>query len=175
MVIEPAPIDNNWPRYSSRPLPPYRFVKGRTPHPRRNPHGHSFGQPEPRPSAFPPDQWRCSEWYLYGVDLYNFAYWWECHEVFEALWHVVGHHTEQGRFFQALIQVAAANLKRFLGVHHAADKLQRSGLDRLQHIPRYYMGLNVASFAEDVRNSFAGIRDTPALIRLENVHEIDSG
>lgn len=165
-VIEPIPPDPNWPRYSARPLPPYRFVQGRTPHPRRDPKGHAFGKPEPRPPAFPPAQWRNSEWYLYGVDLYNFAYWWESHEVFEGLWHVVGHHTEQGQFFQAIIQVAAANLKRFLGMAQAADNLKQRGLDRLQRIPQHYMGVDVAGFAEEVQGYFDGGRDKPALIRL---------
>jgi hypothetical protein len=55
----------------------------------------------------------------------------------------VGHDTEQGNFFQALIQLAAANLKRFLGNEHAAQKLARSGLARLRKVPAIYMGLDV--------------------------------
>jgi uncharacterized protein len=88
---------------------------------------------------------------LYGIDLYNFAYWWECHEVFEGLWHAVGPDTEQGNFFQALIQVAAANLKRFLGNEQTAQKLARSGLARLQNLPQLYMGIDVVAFSEKLR------------------------
>ena len=173
IMIERRLIDVPWPRYSSWALPPYRFVKGKTPHPRRDSMGHSFGQPEPATAAFRPAEWRQSEWYLYGVDLYNFAYWWECHEVFESLWRTVGRQTEQGRFFQGLIQIAAANIKRVLGVHHAADNLKRRGLDRLQKVPEHYMGLNVVTFAEDVRAYFAGIRDAPASIHLEDFDQTD--
>ncbi len=93
-------------------------------------------------------QWQTSEEYLFGIDLYNYAYWWECHEVFEGLWHATGHGTEQGNFFQALIQLAAANLKRFLGNEQAAQKLARSGLVRLQHLPQRYMGIDVRALAE---------------------------
>jgi predicted metal-dependent hydrolase len=88
---------------------------------------------------------------LYGIDLYNFAYWWECHEVFEGLWHAVGHDTAQGNFFQALIQIAAANLKRFIGYEQAAQNLARSGLARLQNLPQLYMGINVIALSEACR------------------------
>jgi hypothetical protein len=63
----------------------------------------------------------------------------------------VGHHSEQGNFFQALIQVAAANLKRFLGNDQAAQKLARSGLSRLQNLPQLYMGIDVIAFSEACR------------------------
>lgn len=108
--VEPAPANADWPRYSSSPFPAYRFVPGNSPHPRRNPQGHSFGCPEPSPTPCRPEEWAQSEDYRFGIDLYNFAYWWECHEVFEGFWHAVGRKTEQGLFFQALIQLTAENL-----------------------------------------------------------------
>ena len=83
-----------WPRYSARPFPPYRFIPGNNPHPRRHPQGHSFGCPEPSPEPYRPEDWCQSEDYRFGIDLYNFAYWWECHEVFEGFWHAVGPKTE---------------------------------------------------------------------------------
>lgn len=147
-VIEPQPPNPTWPRYSTHPFPSYRFLPGNNLHPRRDPLGHSYGQPEPQLVAFPPEEWERSEDYLYGIDLYNYAYWWECHEVFEGLWHAAGHDTEQGNFFQALIQFAAANLKRFLGNEQAAQKLARSGLARLQSLPQLYMGIDIIAFSE---------------------------
>ena len=164
--IEPLPPDAHWPRYSQQSFPPYRFLPGRTPHPRRDSKGHSYGRQEPKPESFSPHQWQASEWYLYAVDLYNFAYWWECHEVFEGLWNAVGRESDQGQCFQGLIQVASANLKRFLCAAHAADRLWRRGLERLRNIPAQYMGMNVLVFSEDVRAYFEGTRQTPALIRL---------
>ncbi|MGH7205490.1 MAG: DUF309 domain-containing protein [Nitrospiraceae bacterium] len=164
---EPQTPDPSWPRYSTRPFPPYRFVPGQTPHPRRDPHGHSYGQPEPKPLPFPPAEWHKSEDYLYGIDLYNFAYWWESHEVFEGLWHAVGHKTQQGQFFQALIQLAAANLKRHLGNATATNNLARSGLTRLQKIPPIYMGVDVVALAEDVKKYFLASRVQQAMIRLD--------
>jgi hypothetical protein len=166
-VIEPHPPDPTWPRYSTRPFPSYRFLPGKHPHPRRDPLGHSYDQPEPKLLAFPPEEWQQAEDYLYGVDLYNFSYWWECHEVFEGLWHAVGHHSEQGNFFQALIQLAAANLKRFLGNEQAAQKLARSGLARLQSLPQLYMGIDVIAISEACRVISTPLASsTPYQIRL---------
>ena len=116
---------------------------------------------------FPTTQWQTSEKYLYGIDLYNYAYWWECHEIFEGLWHVAGHGTEQGNFFQALIQFAAANLKRFTGNHRAAGNLVTSGIVRLQKIPTLYMGIDVARLAEDFQQHMVGSDFRAPLIRLQ--------
>ncbi len=116
---------------------------------------------------FPAAHWQTSDDYLYGIDLYNHAYWWECHEIFEGLWHAVGHDTEQGNFFQALIQFAAANLKRFTGNHRAAGNLVTSGIIRLQKTPKFYMGIDVARLAEDFQQPIVGSDFRAPLIRLQ--------
>ena len=166
-MTEPQPPEPLWPRYSARPFPPYRYVPGKSPHPRRDPQGHGYGLPEPRPPAFPPEEWPRSEDYLYGIDLYNFAYWWECHEIFEALWHACGQKTEQGRFVQAIIQIAAGNLKHSAGAGEPAKRLWLSGLARLKQLPRVYMGVNVAGFAEEITDYLNGSSGRPALVRLQ--------
>ena len=96
------------------------------PHPRRDPKGHSHGDSEPTPFLFSADTWQSSEWYLYAIDLYNFAYWWECHEIFEALWNAAGHDSMEGVFFRGLLQIAAGNLKRTQGLGRAASDLRAS-------------------------------------------------
>ena len=150
-VIEPQPADPSLPRYSLRPFPSYRFIPGQSPHPRRDPRGHSYGQIEAKPVVLPPEQWRRADEYLYGIDLYNYAYWWECHEVLEGLWHAAGHTTGQGNFFRALIQLAAANLKRYVGHRRATENLLRSGLARLEQVPEFYMGVDVVSLIDHLR------------------------
>lgn len=164
-AVEPGASDSEWLRYSSRPLPVYRFVPGVTPHPRRHPAGHSYGQPEPALLAPAADQWQTSDAYLYGVDLYNFAFWWECHEVFEAFWRAAPK-TEPGCFFQALIHVAAANLKICMGSPASADRLSLAAFERFQTLPHIYMGIDVRGFERDMRAYVAGSREAPALIRL---------
>lgn len=141
-------------------------MPGKNPHPRRDPKGHSYGLPEPKLLGYLPEEWEQSTDYLYGIDLYNFAYWWECHEIFEGLWHAVGHATEQGNFFQALIQLAAANIKQFCGNHRAAENLRTSGIIRLQKTPPRYMGVDVGRLIQDFQQHRAGPDFRAPLIRL---------
>ncbi len=147
-MIEPLPVDPTWPRYSSDPFPAYRFVPGLSPHPRKDPHGHSYGRLDPAPAPFSPDLWHESAAYRYGIDLYNFAYWWESHEVFEGLWKGAGPSTEQGRFFQALVQLAAANLKCFMGNDRAAANLRNAAAERLRRVNSPYQGIDVTALVD---------------------------
>lgn len=133
-----------WPRYTERPFPSYRFVPGSAPHPRRHPEGHSYGQVEPEAECLHQDTWPESHAYRYGIDLFNFAYWWESHEVFEEFWHAAGQETEQGQFFQGLIQLAAGHLKRVMGNEAAAANLFRSSLRRFSGLPDQYLGITIA-------------------------------
>ena len=64
------------------------------------------------------------EAYLYGVDLFNHHFYYEAHEVWEELWHEVGHKTEQGLFLKALIQIAGAKLKRLMKQDEPAQRLE---------------------------------------------------
>ncbi len=161
-----VPVDQ--PRYGTGNFPSYRFLPGQTPHPRRHPLGHSFRLPEPRPLPFKHDEWATSEDYLHAVDLYNFAYWWESHEVFEGLWHACGRTTVAGNFFQALIQIAGANLKHVVGNKAAAENLARSGLRRLQNTPAHYMGLDAVTFAQDVTTWMQNNGQAWVRIRLQD-------
>lgn len=167
-MTNPFPLTPDWPRYSPRAFPSYRYVPGQTPHPRRHPLGHSHGQPEPTPRLFPTDQWQLSDDYHYGIDLYNFAYWWESHEVFEGFWHVAGRHTEQGNFFQALIQLAAANLKQAVNNGAAAKTLTHAGITRLERCATPYMGIDVRLLLPDLQGYLSGTHPHLPLIRLQD-------
>jgi hypothetical protein len=163
---EPAPGDPAWPRYSPLPFPSYRFVPGLNPHPNRDPKGHNYGTPEPKPPHLPPELWKTNEMYLYGIDLYNFAYWWECHVALEGLWHAAGRKSVQAQFLQGIIQVAASNLKRHMGKPKVAADLALEGLDRLKPVHgQIYMGVEVDRFVADVRRSLDG--GPVALIKLQ--------
>ena len=166
-AFEPKPADPQWPRYSSHAWPAYRFVPGVSPHPRRHPTGHSYGRREPVPSVLTPDKWRANDAYLFGVDLYNFAFWWECHEIFEGFWRASGVQSQQGRFFQALIHVAAANLKACMGSPSSSNRLNKAALERFQVMPQMYMGIDVRMFERDIHAYANGFCATPALIRLQ--------
>ena len=105
--------------------------------------------------------------YLFGVDLYNFAFWWECHEIFEGFWRAAGVKSEQGRFFQALIHVAAANLKVCMRSPSAADRLSKAALRQFHVMPQTYMGIDIRAFERDIQSYANDFRMTPALIRLQ--------
>jgi hypothetical protein len=152
-LVEPSPPDPAWPRYSSLQFPPYRFVAGLNPHPRRDPKGHAYGKPEVPPPYVAPDRWQENETYLFGIDLYNFAYWWECHEALEGLWHLTGHRGDEAQFLQGLIQTAAANLKRHVGQKDAARRLARESVERLASLKtRRFMGVELGPFIRAVND-----------------------
>jgi hypothetical protein len=151
------------PRYSTRPLPPYRHVPGLTPHPVRDPSGHLFGVEESAPSAacrHPLQQWQeCTE-YLYGADLFNRAFLWEAHEAWEVVWIDAGKSTEPAEFVQGLIQISAALLRSHLGTPRGAENLVTKARTRLQRVEeqldrvavRTYMGLAVRSWRRSVED-----------------------
>ena len=168
-LVEPSPPDPAWPRYSSAPFPPYRFVPGLNPHPRRHPQGHAYGTPETPPPRVPPERWRENAVYLFGVDLYNFAYWWECHEALEGLWHLTGHKGHEASFLQGVIQAAAANLKRHMGVPEGARRLGKEAVDRLRSLgAARFMGADLEAFAEGVEALHVrGTSNILPLLRLD--------
>ena len=55
--------------------------------------------------------WTECDDYLYGIDLFNAGYWWECHEALEGLWHAAGHDSPAGHALQTVIQCGAAHLQ----------------------------------------------------------------
>jgi uncharacterized protein len=162
--ISPVPTDPSHERYSVKPFPKYRFVPGRFPHPRRNPDGHSYGHPEPLVREFSASTWLNSDIYLYGVDLYNFAFWWECHEQWEAIWKFNGPDSYEGRFLQGMVQVAAANLRKFMGSHDSGAALAQKGISRLRDFEDdVFLGVNVVTFIESTERHFS-LPNEPASI-----------
>lgn len=96
-----------------------------------------------------------SDVYLYGVDLFNFAYWWECHEEWEAIWKSTGPDSYEGRFLQGMVQIAAANLRKFMGSHDSGAALARKGIDRLRdYEDDIFLGIDVAAFIAATERHF---------------------
>jgi len=111
------------PRLTDTPLPPYRHRPGLTPHPTRDPAGHSYGTSECELPDLNCNPWEQCETFLYAIDLFNASYWWECHEELEGLWNAAGHKSPVGRALQAMIQCAAAHLKVATGGNTGAEHL----------------------------------------------------
>ncbi len=141
------------PRYCDTPFPAYRYLPfSGMPHPRYDPQGHSYGADEEYLASFCSDDWRSCQPYLYGVDLFNFGYWWEAHEAWEAVWHAAGKQTRAGNFVQGLIQISAAQLKRFMQEDRGAQTLTASGLAKLAVAEGVYLGIDVTSFSAMVES-----------------------
>jgi len=159
-------------RYTQRPLPAYRHVPGYSPHPVIDAAGHSYdrkieghgrnieGPPERRLSG---DAWQHCADYLYGVDLFNYEFFWEAHERWEPLWHAAGHASPPGRFAKGLIQVAAVFLlkrsDRPVAVPRLLDRAERNLLravaEREQATPYAAFGLDLDAWLRGVRGHIA--------------------
>lgn len=117
------------PRLTQLPFPSYTYVPGKTPHPVRDPDGHSFGANEPHVDEFDADRWQECEAFLFGIDLFNGGFYWESHEQWEAVWHAVGRKGAVADFLKGLIKLSAAGVKmleqREVGVQrHAARAVE---------------------------------------------------
>ena len=154
------------PRYTDRPLPAYRFIPGRRPHPTRSPRGHSYHAPE-IPGKLDPEEWRSCENYLFAIDLFNHHYFWETHEALEPLWIDAGRDSPAGRFLQGLIKVSAALLKQKMGNQDGALSHATSGGARLCSAPGEFLGIDGADLADRVLEFITGNADEPPAITLE--------
>lgn len=157
-------------RYSHRPFPPYRYIPGRSPHPTRDPAGHSFGREQSAGADIDLQDWRHCEPYLYGVDLFNHGFWWEAHEAWECCWIAAGRTTETGFFLQGLIQVAAACLKNYQGHDRAAQRLAAEGLDKFPARDEMLLGIDTLRLKNGLKDYFLGKTDKSPFIILYNFH-----
>lgn len=134
-------------RYTAVDFPPYSFVPGFAPHPVSDPAGHMYGVKHVAPDSLQPENWRGSEVFLYGVDLFNYHYYWESHEVWESLWIAARRSGTTADFLKGLIKLAAAAVK--------AREGNSSGVVR--HTKRAIELFDVvAASLEQEKNSYCG-------------------
>ncbi|MCC6490198.1 MAG: DUF309 domain-containing protein [Candidatus Hydrogenedentes bacterium] len=148
-----------------RPLPIYRYIPGQTPHPTRDPRGHSFTE-APHLSTYGP--WETCEAYRYGIDLYHYGYFWESHEAWEPLWRAAGRHTLEGVFLQSLILNSAALLKHRASnlrgaAHHgrAAWRLLRQAV-QMKPAQQVVLGVEVVPLTAAIESCYRHLWDTAA-------------
>jgi len=156
-------------RYTQTAFPAYRYLpfqQPEMPHPIRDRAGHSYGREEEYLTRFEGEDWRSCEPYLYGIDLFNHGYWWEAHESLETVWMAAGQETVLGQFIQGLIQLAAAQLKRFIGQERGAKMLTESGIAKLSVAEGIFIGVEVASIIAEVERCLQEDRGEYPQIRL---------
>ena len=139
----------------ARPLPPYSYVTGLYPHPKRDAAGHWFGQESEPLDDFAPQNWRDCESYLFGIDLFNLGYYWEAHEQWEAVWVAARRRGERdvALFLNGLIKLAAAGVKAREGRVNGVRRHARRAAQRLEEsaTQQKILGLDVARLIEFAR------------------------
>lgn len=108
-------------------LPEYTYISGtETPHPFRDPQGHSYNRKNRTVRPLLADAWFENRSYLLAIDYFNFGYYWEAHEEWDRLLRVSGPDETPGRFLKGLVKLSAAGIKvRERSIHgvrrHAAS------------------------------------------------------
>lgn len=96
----------------STELPNYTYVPGSdTPHPFRDPRGHSYQRKQPAPKMLTAVTWAENRHYLLALDYFNHGYYWESHEEWERLLRTTGNDSPVGRFLKGLVKLSAAGVK----------------------------------------------------------------
>jgi len=159
-------------RYTETPFPSYRYIPFQDiPHPHNHLEGHSYGQENVYLPDFSDVDWRTCQPYLYGVDLFNHGYWWEAHEIWENVWFAAGRTTREGIFIQGLIQLAAAQLKRFMHEIEGATILTHAGCEKLTVGQDNYLGIDVPSLITDAGTALAADNGNFPVIILKTVEQ----
>ncbi len=84
------------------------------------------------------------------------------------MWRAAGRRSQQGRFLQGLIQLAAAQLKWSRGQPVVARRMALRAMEKLQGLPKTYMGVAIEDLRREMRALVEGKRDAPPRIRLES-------
>ena len=163
-----------------RPFPPYAYVPGGTPHPTRDPGGHSYGAEFEIPEPPDPEDWRACRDYLYGIDLFNHGFYWEAHEAWEGLWVACGRRGPTATYLQALISLAAAGLKArsesARGMRANAGKAVRLLESVASHAGSHrtrYMGLDIRALADFAGTISKTLQTTGTAAGNENLPAFD--
>lgn len=152
------------------PLPPYSYVTAHFPHPTREPAGHSFGHQAEITNWQGSTFWSECTAYLRGLDLFNFGYYWEAHEAWEAVWHAAGRRGAAADFLKGLIKLAAAGVKVREGRPQGAVRLARRAEELFRQIPRSttgedrFMGLSLSNLIHAARQ----IAEDPPRLPVRN-------
>lgn len=153
-------------RLTDVPFPAYTYVPGKSPHPVREPSGHSFGLAEPKVECFDAEDWSSCQAFLFGIDLFNAGFYWEAHEQWEAVWHAAGRRGAVADVLKGLIKLAAAGVKRLegrpVGVQRHAARATELFLVASQH------GARLCGFAlSDLVKASRQLQDTAARDRTD--------
>lgn len=101
-------------------IPTHAYIPGRT---ARHPGGCFEALRATVRPGMTPDALAASEAWRTGLAYYREGYFWECHEVLEAVWMATRANSAERRVAQAVIQLANARLKAEMGRPNAVGRL----------------------------------------------------
>ena len=166
-------------RYSSQDFPPYRYVPGLHPHPTNRLDGHSYGEEDEESGKWDSELWKDNQEYLFGIDLYNYHYYWEAHEAWEGLWIASIRNSSEHRFLQGLIKLGAALLKIRMAEYEIQDligarNLSKSGIELLFKVGiDQFMGLDIPKFLKAYQDFVNPIYDNKIPVINRKTPRID--
>lgn len=92
--------------------PRYTHIPGSgTPHPYRDPRGHSHNRRPSPPKPLVDEHWAENRSYLTALDYFNLGFYWEAHDEWERLLRATGPEELCGIFLKGLVKMAAAGIK----------------------------------------------------------------
>jgi hypothetical protein len=89
-------------------MPPHAYIPGKTP---RHPEGWFDAITQSVPKDALPDDLEATQAWAAGLAYFQAGYFWECHEVLEAVWMQTPEGSTERALVQAVIQLANARLK----------------------------------------------------------------
>lgn len=133
------PFDSGW-QPSGQP-----FVPGLSPRPHGDDDVHRIAEAAHNPTN--PSSWRSNPAWRAGVTLYAQGFFWEAHEVWEAVWMNARPNSRERALVQALIQLANAALKQRMGRPEASRRLAALAASRLTDAGTqgFLMGVDLAA------------------------------
>ena len=107
--------------------PPYVFLPGQTPEHA----GQELSVIRATVAGVPADRLTTTAAWTFGLDFLRDGYFWEAHEVLEAVWLALPPNSAERVLCQGLIQLANAGLKQLMQRDTAAARLRQIAGDRI--------------------------------------------
>jgi len=140
------------PRYEpALPLPAVAYIPGLSPRPEI---AFEVGSPD--------------KTFRYGVDLFNYGFYWEAHEAWESVWIAHGRAGKRAALVQGLIHLAACGVKARQGSRHGVEVHAAKAIVLLERA-REDLGIaSLRSLTEQARK----VRQTPSRSLCESPENV---
>jgi uncharacterized protein len=154
-------------RYTNIPFPGFRHIpKQKITQLELSKHDHIPKLPELK-QEFSSQTWQNCTNYLYAIDLFNYAYYWEVHEVLENLWMKVGKKSPEGLFIQGLIQLSVALLKNLQSNKLGLKRLTDKAMPKLLSQQGIYLGVDIRNLINQFNIYLNGEQENSPIIFLQ--------